>query len=176
MTDADGDSLTYAITTQGTKGTASVVGGQLRYTANPGTFGTGEDVFTYTASDGNGGVSAPATVTVTVASAACGSRVTDRTLDDWYGSAFVGANTLRDATQLSDHIVADLQAAIAGDATVDARGRNVASFATLPESGIEWTLGTPEALPAEANLRPRSLRAWWRRYSRRWSTGAPAPI
>jgi hypothetical protein len=62
--DADGDTLSYAIGSQGSKGTASVVAGQLRYLANAGTSGT--DTFTYTANDGRGGVSVPATVTITI--------------------------------------------------------------------------------------------------------------
>jgi hypothetical protein len=63
-TDADNDALTYAVGSQGSKGTASIVGGQLHYVANAGTSGT--DTFTYTANDGNGGVSSPANVTITI--------------------------------------------------------------------------------------------------------------
>lgn len=62
--DADSDPLTYAIGAQGTKGTASVANGQLRYVAASGASGT--DTFTYAASDGQGGTSSPATVTVTI--------------------------------------------------------------------------------------------------------------
>jgi hypothetical protein len=62
--DPDSDPLAYAIAGQGTKGTASVVGGQLRYVAHTGTSGT--DTFTYTADDGWGGASAPADVTITI--------------------------------------------------------------------------------------------------------------
>jgi chitinase len=62
--DADNDTLSFAIGSPGSKGVASVVNGVLRYAANVGASGT--DVFTYTANDGNGGVSAPATVTLTI--------------------------------------------------------------------------------------------------------------
>ncbi|HEV2950851.1 MAG TPA: phytase, partial [Actinomycetota bacterium] len=48
--DPDGDPLTYSIATQGTKGTASVVGDRLRYVPNPNE--NGSDEFTYRASDG----------------------------------------------------------------------------------------------------------------------------
>jgi hypothetical protein len=63
-TDVDGDSLTYAIVADGTKGTASVVAGRLRYTPNLNA--TGGDSFTYRASDG-ALAGAPATVSVTIA-------------------------------------------------------------------------------------------------------------
>ena len=64
-TDADGDTLTYAIATQPSHGTASIVAGQLHYvpTANY----HGPDSFTYQANDGTVD-SASATVTVTVSS------------------------------------------------------------------------------------------------------------
>jgi VCBS repeat-containing protein len=63
-TDADGDTLTYSIVAQGTKGTASVTtSGQLQYapTANE----NGSDSFTYKANDGTA-FSDPATVNVTI--------------------------------------------------------------------------------------------------------------
>src|SRR5207247_4035477 len=62
-TDVDNDSLTYAIASQGTKATASVVSGQLHYVPDSNT--NGADSFTYTANDGHVD-SAPATVNVTI--------------------------------------------------------------------------------------------------------------
>ena len=64
-TDADGDTLTFAIAGQPSHGTASIVAGQLHYvpTANY----HGPDSFTYQANDGTTD-SASATVTVTVSS------------------------------------------------------------------------------------------------------------
>jgi large repetitive protein len=62
-TDVDGDTLTVQSVTQGTKGTVSIVSGQVKYTPNANYNGT--DSFTYTISDGNGGTST-ATVNVTV--------------------------------------------------------------------------------------------------------------
>jgi hypothetical protein len=61
--DVDSATLTYAIVTQGTKGSAGVVGGQLRYT--PDADARGSDTFSYRASDGSAS-SSPATVTVTI--------------------------------------------------------------------------------------------------------------
>ena len=61
--DPDNDPLTVTNVTQGTNGTVVIVGGQPKYTPNPGF--TGTDTFTYTISDGRGGT-ATATVTVTV--------------------------------------------------------------------------------------------------------------
>ncbi|MDQ4095767.1 MAG: Ig-like domain-containing protein, partial [Actinomycetota bacterium] len=61
--DVDGDTLTYSIVSQGTKGTASVVAGQLSY--NPALNQTGSDSFTYRAHDGTA-YSDAATVTVTI--------------------------------------------------------------------------------------------------------------
>jgi hypothetical protein len=49
--DVDGDALTYEIAAQGTKGTASVVSGRLRYVPAAGQ--TGADSFRYRASDGH---------------------------------------------------------------------------------------------------------------------------
>jgi hypothetical protein len=57
--DADGDALTIAITTQGTNGTATVDGQTIVYTPNR----VGTDSFSYTASDGTL-TSDPVTVTV----------------------------------------------------------------------------------------------------------------
>lgn len=61
--DADSLALTYSVESPGTTGTASVVGGELRYASNAGTSGT--DTFTYRASDGSL-QSSPAVVTVTI--------------------------------------------------------------------------------------------------------------
>jgi hypothetical protein len=62
--DVDGDTLTISGFTQGANGTVSCVGTDCTYTPNPGY--SGPDSFTYSVSDGNGGV-AEATVSVTVA-------------------------------------------------------------------------------------------------------------
>jgi VCBS repeat-containing protein len=63
-TDPDGDTLTVASVTQGTRGAVTVTAdGTVKYTPNPNFHGT--DSFTYTVSDGNGG-SDTATVAVTV--------------------------------------------------------------------------------------------------------------
>jgi len=61
--DPNGDSLTVAIVTQPSNGTATVSNNQIVYTSNVGF--TGNDSFTYQVSDGKGGA-ATATVTVTV--------------------------------------------------------------------------------------------------------------
>jgi CSLREA domain-containing protein len=50
-TDADGDTLTFSIVAQGTKGTASVTGGLLQYV--PILNENGADTFTYKANDGS---------------------------------------------------------------------------------------------------------------------------
>nr|MDJ0825827.1 Ig-like domain-containing protein [Rhodobacter sp.] len=52
-TDLDGDTLTVTAVSGATNGTASVEAGQVRYTPNPGFFGT--EQLTYTVDDGNGG-------------------------------------------------------------------------------------------------------------------------
>jgi len=61
--DADGDTLVIESVSNPENGTAVVVGGQIKYTPNPGF--TGVDTFTYIISDGNGG-RAEATETITV--------------------------------------------------------------------------------------------------------------
>ena len=63
-TDLDGDSLTVASVTQGTRGSAVInANGTVTYT--PDANANGSDSFTYTASDGNGG-SDTATVAITI--------------------------------------------------------------------------------------------------------------
>lgn len=62
-TDADGDSLTYTVSTAAGKGTATVSGNSVIYTPNADY--NGPDSFVVTASDGKGGT-ATQTVTVTV--------------------------------------------------------------------------------------------------------------
>ena len=60
--DVDGDTLTYALATAATNGTATVnPDGTFTYTPNANFFGT--DAFTYTVADGNGGEN---TYTVTI--------------------------------------------------------------------------------------------------------------
>ena len=53
-TDLDGDSLTITNITQGNNGVVQIINDQLKYTPNTNFNGT--DTFTYTISDGNGGI------------------------------------------------------------------------------------------------------------------------
>jgi hypothetical protein len=62
-TDADGDALTFTVTTQPAHGTVSGTGAQVTYTPFPDYFGP--DSFAFTAHDGSAN-SAPATVSITV--------------------------------------------------------------------------------------------------------------
>ena len=153
-TDADIDPLTYTIGSQGSKGTASVVNGGLRYSANAGTSGT--DTFTYTADDGRGAVSAPATVTITITPVADCSAVTrtiTRSVADWYGSAFAGTTKLRDNTQLTEMISDGLRFHLGILPGLDPRARAVGSFVLPFQTNIDWVTGTAQNLPAEAALR-----------------------
>jgi hypothetical protein len=88
-TDPDGDALTYAIVADGTKGTAIVTDsstGAFTYTANSGA--SGEDTFTFQATDNHGAASNLAVVTVTIQPPpACATDVT--------GSVAVTAGNLR---------------------------------------------------------------------------------
>ncbi|HEX7174222.1 MAG TPA: Ig-like domain-containing protein [Pyrinomonadaceae bacterium] len=61
----DGETLTIASVTQGAHGSVVIIDGGSRLTYAPAAGFSGEDAFTYTASDGNGGA-ATATVRVTV--------------------------------------------------------------------------------------------------------------
>jgi VCBS repeat-containing protein len=62
-TDPEGDGLSISAVTQGTNGSVTNNGSDITYTPDPGF--TGDDSFSYTADDGNGGTDT-ATVTVTV--------------------------------------------------------------------------------------------------------------
>nr|WP_269327486.1 Ig-like domain-containing protein [Kineosporia mesophila] len=65
-TDPDtGDTLSLSSVTAPTHGTATIVGGKIRYTLTDQTF-IGTDTFTYTACDNRGGCSTPTTVSVAV--------------------------------------------------------------------------------------------------------------
>ncbi|MEM9368103.1 MAG: Ig-like domain-containing protein [Planctomycetota bacterium] len=75
-TDVDGDTLTVTMVTQPTGGTAAIQGNSILYTPNAAT--RGDDVFTYTISDGT--VTASATVTVDVSSSATGLTADDDTV------------------------------------------------------------------------------------------------
>ena len=96
-TDANGDSLGYSIASQGTKGIASIFGGQLRYTPNAGQFGA--DSFTYTAGDGTA-TSAPAAVSVIITPTASTPLIFTPVADTFVNSASPTANN-GSATTLS---------------------------------------------------------------------------
>lgn len=63
-TDNEGEDMTYAVETAPKKGSVTVQGDVFTYTPFEGK--SGDDSFTYTATDAGGNVSAPATVNVTV--------------------------------------------------------------------------------------------------------------
>ncbi|MGR4872412.1 beta strand repeat-containing protein, partial [Variovorax sp. LARHSF232] len=67
-TDADGDTLSYAVTTQPSHGTVTIDAATGAYTYTPTADFNGVDSFVVTVSDGHGGT-VPATVTMTVAAA-----------------------------------------------------------------------------------------------------------
>ncbi len=78
-TDADNDTLTFALVTQPTHGTLSGTAPNLTYT--PAINYTGTDSFTFTANDGYA-TSTPATISVTV----CGEALVSAALDDTPGN------------------------------------------------------------------------------------------
>jgi hypothetical protein len=82
-----------------------------------------------------------------------GTRTITRSIEDWYGSVLDGSTKVLDSTQLSAFINDDVQAAIQGDASLDARAKAVAPFNTQSNSGIEWVLeANPPVLPAQSTL------------------------
>jgi hypothetical protein len=76
--DPDGDALTYAIVGNGTMGTVTITNtstGAFTYSANSGA--SGDDTFTFQATDSHGAASNPATVTVAIQPPpACATNVT----------------------------------------------------------------------------------------------------
>ena len=73
--DQEGDELTYTVEKEPRRGTVTVEGDTFTYT--PAENRTGTDSFTYVATDSQGNVSAPATVTITVSKTKSGVRYAD---------------------------------------------------------------------------------------------------
>ena len=73
--DQEGDELTYTVEKEPKRGTVTVEGDTFTYT--PAENRTGTDSFTYVATDSQGNVSAPATVTITVSKTKSGVRYAD---------------------------------------------------------------------------------------------------
>jgi VCBS repeat-containing protein len=78
-TDADSDTLSVASVTQGENGTVKLTSGTVFYTPDANFAGT--DIFTYTAADGNGGISS-GRVTMTVTGSPDDPTATNDTLAD----------------------------------------------------------------------------------------------
>ena len=78
-TDADGDPLTLVAVTPGTRGTVTIVGGSVRYTASGTSAGT--DSFTYTVSDGTTTVTG--TVWVVIAKSPSQGEIPATGADPW---------------------------------------------------------------------------------------------
>lgn len=90
-TDSEGDDMTYALAEEPRKGTVTIDGVNFTYTPKAGV--VGGDNFTYTATDSNGNVSLPATVTVKIEKTKSGI-----TYSDTEGSnAAAAAQTLAEA-------------------------------------------------------------------------------
>ena len=125
-----------------------------RYTADAGA--SGADVFTFTATDLFGAISAPATVNVTIAPCTTASFDYTRAMQVWYGSAFQGATTLRDGLQLSDFISFGVKSYIQQVPPIpDPRVvAGVGAWVNPPNlTNTDWVLGTPQNQPAEDRLR-----------------------
>jgi hypothetical protein len=105
-TDVDGDAVSISSFTQGSNGTVTQEGDQLRYTPDADFFGT--DSFTYTVSDGNGGT-ASATVSMTV-------------------NAVNDAPTAGDDTGSVDEDDTVLLSVLANDSDVDGDAVSISSF------------------------------------------------
>ncbi len=123
-----GETLEVTLVTQGTHGTvaATVGGGSVTYTPDENYFGT--DSFTYTVSDGNGGM-ASASVDVTV------SPVNDAPVAD-----DDTASTAEDTALLIDP--ADL---LAGDSDVDGNTLVVSAVGSATNGTVELLTDGPEA-------------------------------
>lgn len=74
-TDSEGDDMTYALAEEPRKGTVTIDGVNFVYTPKAGV--VGGDSFTYTATDSNGNVSLPATVTVKIEKTKSGVTYSD---------------------------------------------------------------------------------------------------
>lgn len=87
-------------------------------------------------------------------------RRTTRHMDAWYGSTLAGSTVITDSLQLTDHVNAGLASYIQGNGNEgglpppDPRVLNgLEPWTNNSQASIEWVWGTPEHLPAEANLR-----------------------
>ena len=117
--DVDGDTLSFALSSGASNGTA-VVKDDGSYTYTPNTAYTGSDSFTYTVSDGNGGVTT-GTVSVTVANVndAPVTPGLDATTDEDTAVAGTLSATDEEGDSLSFALAGD---PAHGDATVNADG------------------------------------------------------
>lgn len=82
-------------------------------------------------------------------------RTVEREFTVWYGTLFViGAPASnQDFVKLSDHIANDVRIAIQDDATVDSRVKTAVPLWVTPgQTGLEWTIASPENLPAQQDL------------------------
>jgi|EndMetStandDraft_3_1072993.scaffolds.fasta_scaffold29464_2 hypothetical protein len=129
-TDADNDTLTYSFT-QGTKGVATLVNGQVVYTPNANA--NGNDTFTITASDGKGGT-ASQTVSVVIAAVNDAPTVTATqtiTTDENVAKALTVAGSDVDGDTLTYSVTT-----AAAHGTVTA-GATAGSFTYTPTNGYD---------------------------------------
>jgi uncharacterized protein YjiK len=122
-TDIEGDSLTFSIVTSPAHGTLSGEAPALTYTPHPAWDGV--DTFTFTASDGSA-VSAPATVTITIAPASPWQLVVST------GQVVPGANGAAVGSVGSDYV-----SDATGRASFRAAAGSVTGIWTEGDSGLE---------------------------------------
>ena len=127
-TDADGDALTYTVSTPA-KGVAKVTGSTLTYT--PGIAASGSDTIVVTASDGKGGT-ASQTINASILGGTATSDFRITLADGWAGS--VGGNGLVYGTSGSQDVRV-LSGAVTFDASFN-KGGDIVRFAGLPSNYV----------------------------------------
>ncbi len=133
-TDADGDALTYAVSTPA-KGFAKITGNTLTYT--PGIAASGNDTFVVTASDGKGGTATQAiSAAISGGTATADFRLT--AADGWVGS--VGGNGLIYGTS-GNQDISILSGALTFDASFN-KGGDIVRFGGAAASYVVQRSGS----------------------------------
>ncbi len=149
--DQDTGNLTYAITSNPTRGTVVLVGNTATYTHTALTIGS--DSFEFTATDTAGQTSAPATITINPLNAA--PAITDPGTQTVTQNSFGNFSVSISDTDIGDSFTYTVvSAAQDGDVTINSQTGNTLSFKYTPNIGHvgydDWTIKVTDSRGADS--------------------------